>query len=347
MIIGIDYRLAITSKRGMGRYCREIVAQLFVLDQVNKYILYVDRPIEVGNFPSNFQTEILDFKNYILSEQLSLHKQAKLDQLDILWCPYNTFPLFLTRRIKLIVTIHDLIFWNKPYGHESFVQKVGRIYRKLCISLGKKAINECLTVSQFSADQILKILAIKSTVTYNCIGEFSKLADTVKINKRENFFFTLSGDAPNKNLSHILKMFETELLDQHLIIAGVSSKSILRNRERCNIHFLPEGISDIELIKHYKTCKAFLFMSLKEGFGIPILEAAVCNAYIISSNTTSLPEIVGPCGVLINPLNKKELISSISNIDRIKIDKETIDGHISKFIHWEIPALQILNLFNS
>jgi hypothetical protein len=149
MIIGIDYRLAVSSNRGMGRYCREIVRQLLSIDMVNHYVLYVDMHI-TDKFPDNVTIKQIPTRNFILGEQLYLSRFAKKDRINVLWSPYNTFPLFLPRKIGLVVTIHDLIFWNRPIGKSNFTQKIGRIYRKYCLLLGKCRINNCFTVSEFS-----------------------------------------------------------------------------------------------------------------------------------------------------------------------------------------------------
>lgn len=180
MRIGIDYRLpASASQRGSARTFREIIAALVNSDTGNEYILYANimpASDKIKNKP-NFTIRIIKEINYIIDEQVRFPRLVRQDALDILWCPYNTFPLLITRKCRLIVTIHDLIFLNAPSGKESLRQKIGRLYRKLCVTAGRKRIDTCITVSQYSANQIRLILGINSVCipNYNCVGMFSRL----------------------------------------------------------------------------------------------------------------------------------------------------------------------------
>jgi glycosyltransferase involved in cell wall biosynthesis len=354
MIIGIDYRLANSSNRGMARYCREIVVSLITLDKKNKYILYFDSKLsdESRNIierSDNFSLKDINISNYILGEQLILSLFALKDKLDILWCPYNTFPLFLRRKCRLFVTIHDLIFLSPPLGKESIRQKIGRLYRKSCVLLGKKRIDICFTVSEYSDNQIKTMLKITNVyITYNCISTFYNLVKQVNSHphKRDDFYFTVSGDTPSKNLYFLLGIFKKYLLSDYLIVAGVKQNSHLRKNISGNITFLNEGITDSTLALYYSTCKAFILPSLQEGFGIPVLEALVCNAPVIASNRTSIPEIVGDFGLLFDPTSEESLLDSIRNIDSLHFSELKKCQHIEKFLDWNTTALQVMKNFN-
>lgn len=305
MRIGIDYTLATCSFRGMGRYIREIVHCLFSLDNEHEYFLYTHKPIPVS-LPYNFKERHIPCSNVIISEQIFLPFFAHKDHLDVLWCPCNTFPITLSSKTKLLVTIHDLIFFYENAGKKTFTQKVGSMYRKGILKFFSRRIDACCTVSEYSRKEIDRVLNIKIPIhiTYNCVDSFYHKVDLLKevINTpRDNYFFTVSGDTPSKNLNMVLHVFEEFFPSQRLIIAGVKQSSLLRNNRKSNIVFLDEGISDEELIRHYLQCKCFLFMSLYEGFGIPVLEARVCGCNIIASNTTSIPEVLGGQGILSDP----------------------------------------------
>lgn len=346
MKIGIDYSLATSTNRGMGRYIKEMVNALIKLPSNNQYILYTHLPISIV-LPINFKERRLPISNLIIGEQWFLPHMAKKDKIDILWSPGNTFPLYLSKNIKLVVTIHDLIFMSPIRGKASIKQKIGHLYRKYILKYGHNRIDKCITVSKYSAKEIEQILGIKNIViTYNCIDTFYNLANTIETpTSRGNFYFTLSGDAPSKNLQHIIDTFKNNLQNEKLIIAGVPTKSSIRNQQNNNIIFLNYGISDIELIKWYKSCKAFIFLSIKEGFGIPLLEALVCDSPIICSNTTSIPEIVGIYAILIDPLNKEQLTKTIQQIDLHKINTSNKFIHLNKFLNWSESAQILLNNF--
>ncbi|MEG2317472.1 MAG: glycosyltransferase family 1 protein [Rikenellaceae bacterium] len=348
MIIGIDYRLAASSHRGMGRYCREIVEKLFIMDTKNQYVLYIDDKCDKP-LPHNFRFHKLPTSNFIIGEQIIMPFFIIKDKIDVLWSPSNTFPLITPRHIKLVTTIHDLIFMYKLPKGQNFIQRVGALYRRYVLKLGHKRIDSCITVSEFSASEIKRIFNITDvTITYNCIEAFYKKTKDIKQDKKENFYFTLSADAPSKNLKFLLEAFRNKLSGEKLIIAGVKDTSPLRELYSSqDITFLNDGISDDELIKLYMSCKAFIYVSLQEGFGIPPLEALSCGSKVICSYATSLREVVGECGILIDPKNEDSLLKAISDIDNFDITQEKIDLHLSQFIDWSVPASIVLKTLTS
>lgn len=344
MRIGIDYRLASSSYRGMGRYCREITRKIAELDLQNQYILYSADPVS-ESFPNNFKVKIIPTRNYILGEQIYIPYYAKKDELDVLWSPANTFPLFLAHHIKQVVTIHDLIFLEPTKGTQTLHQKIGRFYRRMIIKFGKKHIDQCLTVSKYSAQIIMSKLKLNNIgITYNSVETFynsvQHYSDTIP---RKGFYFTLSGDAPSKNLLFLIQTFKTRLSDQKLIIAGVSENSPIRSETNENICFLDMGVSDAVLIQLYRECKAFIFLSLQEGFGIPVLEALICNAPVICSNTTSLPEITNGFAYLIEPTDSDALIHAIDEVNNLEINNEHLQQHLQPFLSWKESAQVTVN----
>lgn len=348
MIIGVDFRLANKSHRGMARYCREIIKELLRMDLSNRYILYIDSEptLDLGN--GNYVYSKIESGNFILGEQIYLHKHIKKDKCDIFWSPYNTFPIFTPKHTKLLATVHDVIFLYPFEKGISVYQRIGALYRRYVLKYFHKKVAGFFTVSQYSKKELLRLLPIKVPVeiTYNCIDKFAdKVSDKIKTNNR-NYFFTLSGDGPNKNLDTLLCLFEKEFVTETLIVGGVSKNSKYRKRECSNIHFLPYGISDNKLIEAYLNSKCFLFFSKYEGFGIPLIEAAICGKPILASNTTSIPEILGNFGKTCSPVfhDMKALISDfILNPHPGEIDYSPL---INRFNNWEIPAKTILNYIN-
>ncbi len=351
MKIAIDYRLAARSNRGMARYCREIVHMLMEIDQTNNYILYIDTDKKYDlALPGNFTIHETKTKNYIIGEQWSIPRLLHIDKPDIYWAPYNTFPLKLPKKTILVVTIHDLIFLKKINNPISIKQRIGRMYRTLVVRLGLSRINHVVSVSQYSAAEIKKTLHIQDvTITYNCVDNFIgkiKRATTIIEPYPGPYFFTLSGDAPSKNLLFVINLFKKDLPNETLIIAGIHTDSHIRKESSEHIIFLPYGISDEELIAYYSKCKAFIFLSIYEGFGIPILEALSCNARIIASNKTSIPEVVGNCGILVDPNNYNQCLDAIRNIDKYIFNPEETKKQIALFSNWNTQATTLLNLFH-
>lgn len=353
MTIGIDYRLANSSTRGMARYCREITRCLLEKDAYNRYILYVDRKLS-HSLPQESNVVIKQIKtnNFIVGEQVYLALQSFRDKPDVFWSPYNTFPLFLWRKTKLAVTIHDLIFWERIAGKSSIAQKIGRIYRKYCLLLGKCKIKYCFTVSEYSKIEIEKKLSLQNViVATNCIDEIFRTKaiayrqKSLSADKQVSppFYFTLSGDAPSKNLLFLISYFKKFLPVIDLYIAGVPDHSYLRNYASEHVIILKNNLRDEEIIDYYSRCKTFLFLSLQEGFGKPVIEALFCNAKVIASNCTSIPEVAGGFALLIDPQDEVQLTQALNNVEIFSVDKTRQKAHLEKHLHWETVAQIVYN----
>lgn len=352
MKIGIDYRLANSSYRGMARYCHEIVKELLNLDKNNEYVLIIDSEPKEKLAPKNNCRYIkVRTTNFIIGEQFSISSILFKEKFDVFWSPYNTFPIFKPCKTKLLVTVHDLIFFYPIEKGISSYQRIGALYRRYVLKYFYKKVDSFFTVSLFSKTELLRLLPIRKPidVTYNCIDKFAEKVDFVRKNsilENGNYFFTLSGDGPNKNLNVLLNLFENDFSSEKLIVGGLGKDSKYRKRESTNIHFLPYGLSDEELIKTYLNCRCFLFFSKYEGFGIPIIEAAICGKPILASNTTSIPEILGDFGRMSSPL-PTEIRKLIDNyiIDPIKAPIN-YTPLIKRFNSWSVPAGIILKRIN-
>ena len=340
MKIMIDCRLASMSNRGMARYCRELVKCLCEINSEDEFYLIIS---EFNKFfeklPQNFRLVKTRFSNYILSEQIDISILTKKIKPDILWCTSNTFPIFLRKKTKLVVTIHDLIFLKKLNGTTTLYKSVGKIYRSFILKFFSKFIYEYFTVSKYSMNEIGSTLKITNRVllTPNCLSEeYIEKATKKQTEKKESFFFTVSGDSPSKNLNFLINLFNNKLSSEKLYIAGISETSVIRENGSENVIFLKANLTDEEIIDYYCKCKAFIFPSLEEGFGIPIIEALCCKAKVIASNKSCIPEILTNNGVLFDPCDDNSLISIINNLDKFSFSFDC-----SKYKSWKNVAERI------
>ena len=341
----IDYRLAASSTRGMARYCREITSELlYILPKDVTVILYVDRTANM-NLPVGVEKRILPTNNYIIGEQWWIPFFLKKDKANIFWAPANTFPLYKVRGVRYIATIHDLIFFDKPEGKQSIVQKVGMYYRRFVVSMGIRKLDGCCSVSEYSKKRIENRFGLKDIiVTPNCISHFLKKINELKNHgeySRSDFFFTVSGDAPSKNFEALYKWFKVRPMYK-LVAAGIRKESA--NRKNCpsNIVILPPNVLDVELIKYYLTCKAFLFISKQEGFGIPVLEAMACGCKLILSNSTSIPEIAGDNAIYVSPEIIDELEEAIMRVESYEINSQKMKLQLDNYTDWKKSAQMLM-----
>ncbi len=261
------------------------------------------------------------------------------------------FTLLLLKFRPTIVIMHDLIEFNVP---DKFSKKKMFYRTKLADPITAKKADHIITVSENSKRDIMRFLKVpeeKITVIYNGVNreKFRKM-DSLKAQEiiikmdLPTDFILYAGtiDHPGKNPFGVIKAFEkmseNKDYDGNLILAGMPGSGFefieeyLKKSKWRNHIFLTGFVSDEELVALYSECKAFCFLSLYEGFGIPPLEALSCGAPVVVSNTSSLPEVVGDVGITVDPLSPDDVVKGI--LEAIKTESKNItqvNEHLSKY----------------
>lgn len=361
--IGIDIYSALHNPRGMGVYTINFLKELAKIDHENEYILYGDTD-DVDNIvptQSNFTYKKLNSKGLFHYEQFILPKECKKDKINILHSPANTSPIFLDKNIKRIITEHDIIFLKKEIPLPNNKKQIfGRIYYAICAILNLHRAKVIFTVSEFSKNDIKKTFHInqnKIIITPNGHEHFNieKYTDfnivKNKYNLPDNYYFTLGGEAPSKNSEILLKIF-CKNPNINLIFVGIKNlnHSFLYNQYKNfkNIKFLPY-IEQNDLVSLYMNAKAFIFPSIYEGFGIPLLEAMKCGCPIICSNRTCLPEIAGNAALYFNPIEMNSILAKIKYLENNPAEKHQLiqygKENLDKF-SWQKTAKIIKEGYN-
>lgn len=377
MIIGIDARFAVHNRRGIGNYSLKLIWNLAEIDSENQYILYIDKDDTEKVLPDkpNFCIKKLTPANYLVWEQFSLPFQSQKDNLDILHCLGNTAPIKLSSRIKLISSIMDVMYLKDntvlPQSC-SMYQRMGRIYRKFIVPRTVDNLSKVITISHFSKSDILNHLkALRDedvAVTYLAANEwFKPRKDEIgfecikkKYNIYKDFIFSLGASDPRKNTDRVIRTF-LKLKAQHsiseqLVISGLpnwettSFYKMVQNSEFKNDIVFLDFVTEDDLVCLYNYAKVFLYPSLYEGFGLPPLEAMSCGVPVITSNTTSIPEIVGDAAILINPHDDEELKDALLlMLHDEKIRSDYIErgfNQVKKF-SWSRMAAETLEIYKS
>jgi glycosyltransferase involved in cell wall biosynthesis len=366
--IAWDVSIALSFPRGMGIYIINILKYMSEFDKENIYYLYSNIPDLNNIFPKqeNFNFRLLNSKNYLHYEQVVLPIACKKDEVNILHSPSITSPIFLSKKIKRIITLHDVMFLQSlseiPLS-KIFYQNLSRLYRILTIKSTAKKCNHIFTDSKHSKSDIMNHLGISSdkiAIEYcgnehfsvNLEASFSSIEEKFKIKKP--YIFNIGGDAPTKNSEALINLFANAatLSDINLVIAGFRNikNSYIANKYKNlkNVHFIPYATQE-EIIGLYKNSELFIFPSTYEGFGIPLLEAMKCEVPIICSNVTSLPEIAGNAAILINPYNFNEIEDKILFLLENKVKQQELINNglvqLKKF-SWEKSAKNILKIYN-
>ena len=241
---------------------------------------------------------------------------------DLLWSPCNTGPLSVRRQV---VTIHDCGFHDRG---DCFSPRFARWYRWLIPRLAKRA-RRVITVSEFSRQRLLEFTGVapeRVVVIPNGVGEqFAALPDerVAEVRKRlglpARYALYVGSLEPRKNLLGLLEAWrQLPVADWglSLALAGGSGRQFqavdLVNKQPSVV--IAGYVSDADLPAVYAGARLFVYPSLYEGFGLPVLEAMACGTPVVCSNTTSLPEVIGDAGVLVDPIDPAEIAAGIRSV---------------------------------
>lgn len=367
MIIGIEaQRIFRKNKHGMDYVVLQEIKELQQIDTENEYYVFV-KPGEDRCVESTKNVHIIELKcpSYPLWEQWALPRAAKKYGVEILHCTSNTAPIWCN--IPLVLTLHDIIFLEpRDKQNHSLYQNMGWLYRRLDVP---RILNKCrriITVSNFEMENIISKLGIpreRMAMIYNGYNNwFKPIEETSDVTKKyisdEGYFFFLGNTDPKKNTERTLVAYSKYLqqsdVKRKLLMADLDAEYlngiIQRNHiENIKEHILMPGyIVNSDLPYIYNGAFAFLYTSLRESFGIPLLEAMACGTPVITSNTSSMPEIAGHNAILVNPESSDEIAEMMLQLERDEdfYEKQKAIGlERAKLFSWRKTAEQLLALY--
>lgn len=326
MRIGIEaQRIFRKNKHGMDYVVLEEIKELQKSDTRNEYFVFV-APGEDHCLKDSKNVHIIEIGGnfYPLWEQFSLPRAVSQLNLDLLHCTSNTAPICC--KTPLILTLHDIIFLEpRDKTNKSFYQNMGWRYRRFVVPKILKKCKRIITVSEFEYNNIINKLNIpveKMAMIYNGYNEwFKPLDDTELIFQQyieeSGYFFFLGNTDPKKNTERTLIAYSNYLeksdIKRKLLMADLDRgflEDIIERNHIDNIRdhiVIPGYIKNADLPYIYNNAFAFLYTSLRESFGIPLLEAMACGTPVITSNTSSMPEIGGPEALMVNPQDANEI----------------------------------------
>lgn len=369
MRIGIEaQRVFRQNKHGMDYVVLQEIKELQTMDTKNEYFVFVapgeDRCLEDSK---NFHIFEIGGNFYPFWEQFSLPKAVNELNLDILHCTSNTAPIRC--KIPLILTLHDIIFLEpRDKNNKSLYQNMGWLYRRLVVPRILKKCKKIITVSDFEKNNIMTKLGIpeeRMAMIYNGYNEwFKPVHDILHIYQRyidyPGYFFFLGNTDPKKNTERTLiaysRYLEKSIVKRKLLIADLDQEYLDGIIERNHIEniinyiVMPGYIINRDLPYIYNSAFAFLYTSLRESFGIPLLEAMASGTPVITSNTSSMPEIAGHNAILINPENPDEIAEKmlqLENDDDFYSRQEKIGLERAKIFSWRQTAEQLLAVYES
>jgi glycosyltransferase involved in cell wall biosynthesis len=372
MRIAFDYTAGIRQRAGIGNYVRRLVEALLQQDSHNQYTLLTSgRPTRERPFPQapNVRGRSVYIPDRYLNIvwyrwRLPLYATYFSGQADIYHGPDFALPP-IGQKLRKVVTVHDLAFLDYP---EYAVPSLSAYLTKIVPQAVADADVVC-TVSAEVSRTLMKHFQTpreKLTVIPNGVNpSLRRITDPVlleatrhKFGLKQPLVLAVGTQEPRKNHSGLIKAFYQAQKQKHgpamLVLAGgkgwlyEEAEQLVRDLHLENkVRFLGR-VSDYDLVTLYSLANVFAFPSFAEGFGVPPLEAMACGVPVITSNTTSLPEVVGDAALLVDPHDTGALARAMMHILQDKTLQEDLrQKGYERVRHytWEESARKMLSVY--
>ncbi|AZR73786.1 hypothetical protein BBF96_10545 [Anoxybacter fermentans] len=325
MKIGIDGRAAKWYRgTGIGTYTYQLLKNLKLVDASNEY--YFFWPGDDYDFLQRgplIKVEEISHKKDLFWEEVHIPIRLSEERIEIYHVPQNGIGLPRCKESKYVVTIHDLIPYTMP-------ETVGKGYLRIFLNQVPRIMEEAdliITVSEYSKKDIIRYFNLtpdRIVVTHLAPEDFYRPLPSdqlkpflKKYNLLPGYILYVGGFSHRKNIKAIIRAFaliKDQLPENYrLVIAGSPGRSyedlmkLIRQKGLEERVDLPGFIPVKEMVYLYNAAKLFVYPSYYEGFGLPPLEAMACGIPVITSNVTSIPEVVGDGAETVNPSDEVSL----------------------------------------
>jgi glycosyltransferase involved in cell wall biosynthesis len=317
---------------GIGTYIRNLLGGLARIDRTTEYVLFCyqhDAAI-AGELGPNFRAVVESAGHYSVAEQISIPLAVRRERVDLFHAPHYVLPALTPG--PTVVTIHDCIHLMFP---ESLKHRLGYAYARASLWTAAHKSDRIFTVSEQSKRDILKFFRVppeKIVVTPNAIDERFGVPPSEEVVRQTRERYQLSHPyilyvgniKPHKNLERLIEAFDKVRSqgrpELELLIIGdeISKLQALRRAvHKYNLHRYVRFHGHVPadtLSVFYRLASVFVFPSLYEGFGLPPLEAMASGTPVVTSNVSSLPEVVGDAAVLVDPYSVDAIAAGILSV---------------------------------
>jgi glycosyltransferase involved in cell wall biosynthesis len=364
-------RIAIDARKlrdyGIGTYIRNLLRHLARLDDKTDYVVLCREEdcafaTELGE---NFRAVPERSRGYSIREQIAVPLDLRRERADLFHAPHYVLPPLTPCRS--VVTIHDCIHLRFP---QYLPNRLGYAYARSSLWVAAHRSARVLTVSEASKRDILRYFRIpesKIVVIYNAIDQrFSEeppADEVMRVRERyqlnDPFVLYAGNIKPHKNLERLIEAFHMirrgEFEHVKLLIIGdeISKYATLRrtvHRYKLHKHVRFFGfVPDATLAILYRLARVFVFPSLYEGFGLPPLEAMASGTPVITSNVSSLPEVVGDAAMLIDPYEPDAIAGAMRRVladDRLRDDMRERGLARAREFSWDRSIRRVREIYD-
>jgi glycosyltransferase involved in cell wall biosynthesis len=327
MKVAIDTRSLMFAKTGLKTYLNELVNAWQLVPNSNLVLLSPTKKPYSGN---NKLLKIIEHINYFWWKQVQLPRLALKNNCTHLFCADFFVPFkikWISKDLKMVAVLHDAFFWESPEHYNPIWLKIFHLFG---VPAAKKA-DLLITDTQFSKDRILAYENFNSNIfivvhaaakTLPYVEDGTKRLKSIHPNLTpQKYFLHVGVLEKRKNLTTLIEAFSEVHkihLDYKLVLVGNKSfkknlddeANIIETIRRLNLKesiFILGYLEVEDLASIYQSAFAYVFPSLNEGFGLPVLEAFNALIPLISANNSCLPEVAGDAAVYFNPYHVNEL----------------------------------------
>lgn len=359
MHIGVEVSILRGERRGVGNYLLNLLQKLSTISFNETFYLYSPKLIRYKLFMNknwHWRTGNLSMPGSLWL-QTQCRTFVKKDRIDVFFAPSNILPLKLPTRIKKVLAVHDLVSMLHPETMASYNHFIHDLFFKQSV----KSADHIITMSEYTKQSIIDyfhICADKITVIYEGVDEkfrpYSKNEVQEVLNRyglKRPHILSVGTLEPRKNYPILLKAFKNLNIDYDLVIVGKEgwkAKSIFETIRRLKLEERVKilGYLDLNDLPYiYNGAELFVFPSIYEGFGLPLVEAMACGIPVVCSNASCLPEIGGDAVCYFNPQSVDELILKIREVlDSPQLQQSLRQKGINQAVkfNWDNTAGQTL-----
>jgi glycosyltransferase involved in cell wall biosynthesis len=362
--IGIDARKV--QDFGIGTYIRNLVTGLAQIDQENCYVLLTGAQGRdaLGELPGNFKIVVERSPVYSLRELVALSWRLFRLRLDLYHATHYVLPIATPSRV--VVTIHDIIHLLYP---QFLPNRIALVYAQRMMRRSLARADRVIAVSENTRSDLMDYFGVDGSeieVIYNGVDETfrQQLAEEDlqrwlrQLGLRRPYLLFVGNPKPHKNLDRVIRAYararQLADFDAPLVCVGDRTAAQFKLRQRAE----QLGVGDqVRLLGHvaqealpalYQGATLFLYPTLYEGFGLPVVEAMASGTPVLTSNTSALKEIAGGHAQLVDPLDTERMAKAIARLvtdDRYRASLAEKGLARSRDFHWRLAAEQTRGVY--
>ncbi|MEX5607282.1 glycosyltransferase family 4 protein [Pseudomonas protegens] len=362
MRIGVDASSISGDITGIGRYTLELLNRLVMMG--HEWFLYssddVSSKVPVGGEVSFRVSEKFGRIPNLFNAQSFFPFYAWKDRVDVFWSPTHRLPFFLSKRIASVVTVHDLVWRYAPATMHPVNRRMDSFFMPLAVHAADRVIAVSKsTASDLSVEfpnHVAKIRALQLGSSLPSGEEQLGLLESTGINYP--YFLFVGTLEPRKNLSRLIEAFSLLPLrirnGRKLVVAGgggwggIDASNIAKRFCVEDDVVVLGYVSEAQLSALYRNALFLAMPSLYEGFGLPLLEAMANGVPVLTSNCSSMPEVAGQAGILVDPTNLASIANGLAQLLDDEAGRKRLAGlavSVAGHFSWDSTAMETLAVF--